>query len=314
MDTSIFVVGMPRSGTSLITDVIRRWGAQVGPEQDVLPADQFNPQGYWEYLPLKRFNDMLLASLGANERFPPDPSDQCLLQTRAADPVWQAEARAVLAPLNRAGNLWVVKDPRLRMLLPFWTHILPDLACVVMLRQPLDLALSLQRLVKTHVPAARYPLSAILLEWQNAMLAILQATAQRPATLFVEYERLVAEPQAVCGQVDRWLASYCQVAPGDPRRLATMIDAVTPALQHQRGGDATQSHLLTPEQCALYAALQAKAQGSASAIDPTAFPLYPGWREYLQVVDTLFQLTVYGSEQQSAQNWHDIIAESISAS
>lgn len=304
---------MPRSGTSVITDIIRRWGAQVGAEHDLLQADSFNPQGYWEYVPLKRFNDMLLTSIGANERLPPDPLDPSPLQLRAADPAWQAQARAVLTPLNQAGSVWVAKDPRLRMLLPFWTRVQPELACVVMLRQPLALAHSLQRLVKTHVPAARYPLSAILLEWQSAMLSILQTTAQRPATIFVEYERLVAEPQTVCAHLDRWLATTCQVAPGDPRRLAAMVAAVTPALQHQRGDRAAQSNLLTPEQRALYAALQARAQGLTRDIDPTTFPLYPGWREYLQVVDTLFQLTVYGSEQQSAQNWHDIIGESIPA-
>jgi hypothetical protein len=312
MTRSIFVVGMPRSGTSLITDIIRRWGADVGAPDDLLAADAFNPRGYWEYLPLKRFNDALLASIGANERLPPDPFAPTALWARADDAAWRAAAEAAIAPLLATGGVWVVKDPRLRMLLPFWTRIQPELACLVMLRHPLDLAHSLQRLVSAHVPAATYPVSAILLEWQSAMLSILQATAERPATLFVEYEQLIHDPAATCVRLDRWLAAYCRVAPADPPRLAAMIDAVTPSLYHQRSSARTaDAPLLTPEQQALYAVLSSKAQNATSVHDPAAFPLYAGWREYLQVVDTLFQRTLGG--EQPARNWHDAIGEQAAA-
>ena len=71
MKQGIIVLGMPRSGTSLVADPVYRWGAYAEPKQALLKADEWNPQGYWEYIPLKRLNDELLAAVRASERVPP---------------------------------------------------------------------------------------------------------------------------------------------------------------------------------------------------------------------------------------------------
>ena len=69
MPKRIIVLGIMRSGTSLTAELIRRWGAYTGGENDLWKSDLSDPRGYgyMEYIPLQGLNDELLDH---NERVP----------------------------------------------------------------------------------------------------------------------------------------------------------------------------------------------------------------------------------------------------
>ena len=56
MPKRIIVSGIYRSGTSLAAELIHRWGAYVGREEDIF-QDEY---GYLEHLALQELNDELL--------------------------------------------------------------------------------------------------------------------------------------------------------------------------------------------------------------------------------------------------------------
>jgi hypothetical protein len=56
MINRIIVSGMYRSGTSLVTELIHRWGAYAGREEDIF-QDEY---GYMEHFALQKLNDELL--------------------------------------------------------------------------------------------------------------------------------------------------------------------------------------------------------------------------------------------------------------
>ena len=56
----IIVLGVERSGTSVVAEMLHRWGAYAGPFEKLHKADAHAPRGYWEFLPLWD----LLAELG----------------------------------------------------------------------------------------------------------------------------------------------------------------------------------------------------------------------------------------------------------
>ncbi len=56
----IIVLGVERSGTSVVAEMVHRWGAYAGPPEKLHKADAHAPRGYWEFLPLWD----LLAELG----------------------------------------------------------------------------------------------------------------------------------------------------------------------------------------------------------------------------------------------------------
>ena len=44
------VVGMHRSGTSIVSRLLNLLGAHLGPEDDLMPPKPDNPTGFWEAL------------------------------------------------------------------------------------------------------------------------------------------------------------------------------------------------------------------------------------------------------------------------
>jgi hypothetical protein len=68
----VLVLGMHRSGTSALAGALEAMGFDLGPEDDVMPADIGNPEGYFELLSVVRANDDLLARFGGRWDSPPN--------------------------------------------------------------------------------------------------------------------------------------------------------------------------------------------------------------------------------------------------
>lgn len=142
--TPIAIVGMHRSGTSMVTRMLATCGLQVGPAQDLLGPTAENPTGYWERRPMVLLDDAVMDRLGlAWDHVPqlPEPGweqdpmlDEALEQARGIVQSFPGEAR------------WGWKDPRTSIVLPFWERTVGGLAdLVVCVRNPLDVAASLAR-------------------------------------------------------------------------------------------------------------------------------------------------------------------------
>src|SRR5919197_5152241 len=109
MSIGVFVLGMHRSGTSAATRLINLLGLRAPAEEDLLPADEGNPTGYWESSSLVDFNDKLLGALGSDMSCPV-----------AFGPGWERDPRldgiypeaAKLFARVFAAPPWVFKDPR----------------------------------------------------------------------------------------------------------------------------------------------------------------------------------------------------------
>src|SRR3954451_22769499 len=115
MHRGIIVMSIGRSGTSSIAELVHRWGAYAGREEELQAADEKNPQGYWEYAPLLKFNHKLLLSVGAHLLLPP-PNDE-ILSKHAWEPEYREKALQMLDAMQAGNRVWFWKDPRLSMLL-----------------------------------------------------------------------------------------------------------------------------------------------------------------------------------------------------
>jgi hypothetical protein len=134
----ICVVGMHRSGTSMVSRLLDLCGVYFGPAKDLQAGDGFNPEGYWENLHFQALNERLLNWSGADWDFPAPygpPPQIAAAKARAAELVAELAGRGV----------WGWKDPRTSLTLPFWKDLLPGLRAVVCLRNPLEVADSLVR-------------------------------------------------------------------------------------------------------------------------------------------------------------------------
>ena len=284
MNKGIIVLGMHRGGTSLTADVVRRWGAYEGEKELLLNGDDENPQGYWEYRPLIQLNEELLGSVRAKWFTPPGDAEIEVLERKARDPRYMDAASGLLDSMQKNGRPWFWKDPRLAVLLPFWKNVWTNVIYVIPIRHPLDIALSLRK-------RNAYPVSASLLIWQRYMLGILKETEALTCKIFVEYERLVADPRAQCERLNQFLCRQTGIDNDDPDISETMSGAINPELRHNRSAsDFGEVKQATDEQKELYLFLKRKAENPVEAFDQTTFREYSGWREYLQTIDVMRRL------------------------
>ena len=114
----------------------------LGPEQLLMPPDFANPKGYWEHDEIVSLNDEILRRLGGSwdnpPTFPPGWEN-----ARAIDDLKQRGRRLIHDSFANV-ETWGWKDPRSCLTLPFWQQLLPNLRYILCLRNPLDVAGSLQ--------------------------------------------------------------------------------------------------------------------------------------------------------------------------
>lgn len=139
------ILGMHRSGTSALAGVLKHFGADV-PARMLKPTED-NPAGYFESTPVMQLNERILASAGTSwddwSRIP----EGWFKGPRAS--ALKVEARAVLEAEFGASPLFVLKDPRICRLWPFWRDVLTDMGVtplpIIMLRRAEEVARSIAR-------------------------------------------------------------------------------------------------------------------------------------------------------------------------
>ncbi len=136
----VCIAGMHRSGTSMVARLLNRCGVSLGPDRELLPAAPDNPEGFWENRRFLAVNEVILSKLGGSWVHPP----RFVPGWEAAAPFAPvlSHARALAASFAREG-VWGWKDPVNSLTLPFWRAAVPDIAVIVCVRHPRDVAASL---------------------------------------------------------------------------------------------------------------------------------------------------------------------------
>jgi len=234
----ILVLGMHRSGTSAITRTLNLLGAAV-PDNLIPPNPEANAAGFWESEDLRVLHDELLASAASSwdDWLPFNPG---WYRSAAAEPFRQ-RARGLLERYFRGAVLYVIKDPRICRFLPFWLDVLTEVGvqphCVLMTRDPLEVAASLRR-------RDGFSRSKSLMLWLRHVLDAEFASRDLPRA-FASYDQLLHD----------WRA----VAAGIGQRLGMEWPRLNPATEAQIDA------FLDPEQRHHEVALDAGSQGETVA-------------------------------------------------
>jgi hypothetical protein len=182
----VLVVGVGRSGTSLLTGVLGQLGFHV-PQPEV-EADDTNPRGFSEPRWVVDFHSKLLKArrVTVNDSRPKAFESTA---TAADDGPTHAELRDWLSGQLEAPDSVVVKDPRTGWFLPLWTRSSAELGVearyVTMLRHPAEiLASAAKSYGDWQSPASRAA------AWINITLETERAT-RGSRRAFVRYEDLL---------------------------------------------------------------------------------------------------------------------------
>lgn len=135
----VIVIGMHRSGTSLVAKILSELGVYIGAE-----LDRHN-----EAMCFKHVNQELLRSQGAHwakpEPFVSKLGDCAFLEQKLGLALVSLERWAPSYGEIDADQAWGWKDPRNTLTLPVWREIFPEARVIHVVRNGLDVALSLGR-------------------------------------------------------------------------------------------------------------------------------------------------------------------------
>jgi hypothetical protein len=203
----VVVIGMHRSGTSLVARILAAAGVQMGADRNVHDESDF----------FRELNKKIFRAAHADWDWPlatvPALEDEALcdnLAAHLAERCASRDARAYLgrrfgkADLTAQPGPWGWKDPRNTCTLPLWLRIFPDAQVVNVYRNGVDVAASL--VARERKRAGRLenairssrcldPDRAFAL-WAEYVERSLDVTAELPPARVrdVRYERLVTKP------------------------------------------------------------------------------------------------------------------------
>ncbi len=272
--TGVIVLGMHRSGTSLAAEIAYQWGAHVDTSLLIEPNDG-NPRGYWEHRALVKLNDDLLSAVHSSWKVPPTEEGRKRLARLAKRGFLRRRAHKLLATLNANQTIWLWKDPRLSILLPFWKEIWGRVVYLVPLRDPMAIASSLCARRDFSMPSA-------LLLWQKYMSTLISDEDVSRQTFFFSYEELLRDSPKVCDRICRFLDKNTGMDDQNrERRLARMLDSIKPQLNRNKAlSSFSVNKDGTEVQRDLNRALMLLSRGEEGPAT-NAFPMPSGWRDIL---------------------------------
>ncbi len=136
----LIVLGMHRSGTSVLARLLNMMGAYFGPEGISTGANEENPKGFWERQDVRRLNDFILQSVGCDWDKVVDFDLNVLPEAVISE--FRKKASALVLEMD-AHRPWLLKEPRLCLLLDLWKDLLEVPVCIHIYRNPLEVARSL---------------------------------------------------------------------------------------------------------------------------------------------------------------------------
>ncbi|MCY1210724.1 hypothetical protein D9M72_224180 [compost metagenome] len=222
----LVVLGMHRSGTSLLSAGLEALGADFG--DNLIPAREDNPKGYWEDARLVALNDEMLAACGLASG-DVGLADGRLVATDAFEE-FVGCAMQLLEELLAKRPLLGIKDPRMPRLMPVWQAAFDGLGVrvdyVLAVRHPLSVAASLA--ARDHLSREK----SFLLWYEHSCRAMQWALGR--GAVVVDYDRFLALPKEELLRIGRRLSLPIDEVACD-RFLGDVLD---PELRHSSYGEA----------------------------------------------------------------------------
>lgn len=225
--TAYLVLGMHRSGTSAVTQLLALAGARL--PANVMPGDEHNAKGYFEPWKIAQFDDARLRAAGSAWD---DPFAYPFRPLAADEEQAWLDRGLALFDEEYGKTTWpLMKDPRATVLLPFWRRLLAERGvqarCVIPVRHPLAVAGSLAR-------RDGFPPQKSVLVWSAYMLAAEAYTRDLPRA-FVGYDALLADWRAEVARIE---AAHGAPLPKLTEAAARKIDGfLTRDLRHNAADD-----------------------------------------------------------------------------
>jgi len=198
MARPVFVVGMHRSGTSMVAGILAHLGIPMG--HNLTAADWSNPYGHYEDKQFTAINRDGLRAAGGDWRHPPLPwaISGAGMASRAREYIARREEDI------GKDAYWGAKDPRMALTLHVWLPLLGGARWIIVRRPLNEICASLAK--RNQMPESE----AIEL-WAHYIAAIsLGLIDESEADVCVaHYKEITGEPRQGVERLAEWLGVPC---------------------------------------------------------------------------------------------------------
>ncbi|MFO1537098.1 MAG: hypothetical protein ACKOVH_04625 [Actinomycetota bacterium] len=234
-----------------------------------MSADAANPEGYFEVRAIADLNDRILAHLRSRWDAPPELAPGWE-RDPAMDP-WVQRAR-IARKEGLPAEGWLLKDPRVTLLLPLWRRVVLDrCVAVLVVRDPTAVAWSVT--LRDGLPT-----TTGLALWATYNRAALEGLTGLPVYV-CDYDRLVADPAKNMAELVSALVSWGEASPSSDV-LARATDAVRPHLNRSTWRRDVPEVSLRPEEVEAVAEQLGSLAGRHDVFTPSP-PLSVPWQQAL---------------------------------
>jgi len=282
-NSALIILGMHRSGTSLLTGLLSQVGVVMG-RRLYAPQKGVNEKGFWEHEDIVDTHDELLLHLGSqwDDLL---PLDKEWWKADVVQPFTDRLIGLVRRDFSSA-PVWTLKDPRMCRLLPLWFHIFASLQVnpifICMNRNPFEVVASLQK--RDGFSREK----ALVLWLSHSLSAELYSRGQQ--RVFIDFDQVVQNSAEALLKIER---EANLAFPVSVKEASKKIEGfVSPGLRHHKAGETEQMHegiaLMAYELHRAFNEMAAGNPGSCELIDRVAadFKVYQSkWN--LELVDQI---------------------------
>jgi len=253
---AILVMGVGRSGTSVLTHLISQLGAAL--PKTLLGPGKGNERGHWEPARLIALNDEILRVHGGNWWTPKSIPAQWYSTPLARDFV--SDAAEIIGDEFGDAPLFVLKDPRICRLAPLYFDALAQLGIepriILPLRHPSEV-------VRSVVARDGTDPRAVERIWMRDLLDA-EALSRDRARVWTSYTSLLADWRTTVAKIGNAL-HLCW--PNRPESLSAEIEAlIDPGLRHFDADQDSEPMDLDPLTARLWQAAQRGLAGDETAM------------------------------------------------
>jgi hypothetical protein len=213
---------MHRSGTSALAGVLHSIGVSMG--KNLLEAGEINPKGFFENRNVYYFNELSLLPSLSTSAF-----DLKFSQAKFEEKNWDEKlflkAKNIIENDYMDLQLFGLKDPRISILVPFWSDVLESLDVepyyAIIVRSPFEVMTSLRKIYDITEDEG-------YLIWLNYYLSIFQHTSGR-SRYIVLFDDLFKNTDKVINDILTFLDIECNVVTRD--KASRFVDG---SLRHNR--------------------------------------------------------------------------------
>lgn len=219
----ILVVGMHRSGTSLVARGLHAMGANLGDRVDTEPHPA-NPHGHWEHADVWRAQERLLIRFGREWHSSPGPLPRRWIEWPDTQETIERFAAIARKELATRGH-WLVKDPRSSLLIPLWKAVAGRVAATLRI---LRIFRDAEEVAASLADRNGMPRDVAVRIWADHQRTIDRDAAGLASRTF-RHDFIVRDPLAAFAE----MGDSCGL-PDAGSRAAAAARLVDPALWHHR--------------------------------------------------------------------------------